>query len=175
MKTKIICLLLSLSIPFFVIGQNTSDPKKKKKWAYSRIKENGSYLKLISDGRQNTTFNFFTGPDVENFKTTLKGFGSVGNGYDLSMITTGNKYFAVFADLGFSIRYYRFEQNLKLTKTDDLINAEIIANPPYAFKNSFFSWSKNKMVTAYLTVPVGFELKFGFADIRLQASYIRYL
>ena len=119
--------------------------------------------------------NFFSGPDIENFRTTLKGFGSMGNTYEVTVFDAGGNFFDAFIDLGASIRDYRFEDNLKLTKTEDLITDEIVDDPPYEFKNQFFGWSKNKMVIGYLTIPVGFDVKLGFLDLRMQASYNRYL
>jgi hypothetical protein len=134
-----------------------------------------SKLTLFESNKTTMDFNYFVGNDVANFKTTLKGFGSIGAGYEISIVSFGNEHYALFLNLGYSIRYYRFEKNLKLTKKENEIEDEIIENPPYEFKNTFFSWSKNKMVVTYLNIPVGVDLKFRFADFRLQASYNRYL
>ena len=134
-----------------------------------------SSLKLLKGYKETVDFNYFIGNDVANFKTTLKGFGSIGNSLEYSIVSVGNEHYELFLNLGYSIRHYRFEKNLKLTKNENRIENEIVENPPYEFKNTFFSWSKNKMVIGYLIIPVGFDLKFRFADFRLQASYTRYL
>jgi len=134
-----------------------------------------SQLKLFSGSKGATQVDYFIGDDVENFKTTLKGFGSIGSSAEWLFLSYGNEHFELFVDFGFSIRYYRFEKNLQLTKQEDGIKDEIVENSPYEFENTFFSWSKNKMIIGYFVVPVGFDVKFPFADLRLQASYTRYL
>ncbi|NJO68480.1 MAG: hypothetical protein HC830_03680 [Bacteroidetes bacterium] len=135
--TKAILITLICCISFLTAsGQETQE--KKSKWAYKKVNENGSYVKMVSDGFQYTTFNFFTGPDVENFRTTLKGFGSIGNDFELTLITVGNRQVDAFLDLGLSLRYYRFEENLMLSKSAGSMEASIVENPPYEFKNKFF-------------------------------------
>lgn len=154
-------------------GQKFSHTKKglSHKW----LKENGTYFSLFSGGVNYYDVNYFMGDDIDNFKTTLKGLGSLGYSYEKSLIAAGNKYIGLFVNLGYSVRYYRFEKNLLLTKNNNLIEDQIVENPPYEFNNTFFSWSKNKMVIGYLVIPVGLDLKSGFADLRIQASYSRYL
>lgn len=134
-----------------------------------------SKIKMFAKGSQTTNFNFFTGSQTQNFKTTLKGLGSIGYSYEQPVVSFGNDPLAISIGLGYSVNFYRFEKNLKLTKTDTYIENEIVDNPPYEFKNTFFSWSKNKMVLGYLLVPVGIDIKLHFADIRLEASYARYI
>ncbi|MBN2215559.1 MAG: hypothetical protein JW723_15095 [Bacteroidales bacterium] len=177
MKTKttyfFAVLILSISV-FYASGQDTASYHKKglsRKW----INEKGGYISLFSGGVNYLDFNYFMGDDNENFKTTLKGLGSIGNSHEISIVTAGNRHIAMFLNLGYSIRYYRFEKNLMLTKSDNSVEDQIVENQPYAFKNKFFSWSKNKMVLGYLVIPVGFDIKTKFADLRIQASYLRYL
>lgn len=130
---------------------------------------------MFPKGKQTTNFNYFTGSEVQNFKTTLKGLGSIGYTYEQPVIKYGGKHLAVSLGLGYCVNFYRFEKNLKLTKTDTKIESEIVTDPPYEFKNTFFSWSKNKMVIGYLLVPVSVDIKLPFADICLGASYARYI
>ena len=177
MKTKttlfFIVVFLCLST-YHVNGQNPYTHTKKG-LSHQWVKENGSYISLFSGGVNYYDINYFMGDDIENFKTTLNGLGSIGNSYEKSIVEVGCKHIAVFLNLGYSVRYYRFKKNLTFIKNENLIEEQIVENPPYEFKNTFFSWSKNKMVLGYIVIPVGFELKSNLADIRIQASYLRYL
>jgi hypothetical protein len=170
--TSFIIVFFSIST-FLSTGQKFSHTKKglSHRWA----NEKGCYFSLFSGGVNYYDFNYFMGDDNDNFKTTLKGFGSIGFSYDKSMVAVGNKFIGMFINLGYSVRYYRFEKNLMLTMNNNLIEDQIVENPSYEFENTFFSWSKNKMVLGYLVIPVGFDLKSGIADIIFQASYSRYL
>jgi hypothetical protein len=174
-RTALFITVLIFSISaFYANGQDTPSYHKKglsRKWT----NEKGGYISLFSGGVTYYDFNYFMGDDIENFKTTLKGLGSIGSSYEKSIVAVGNRHIAMFLNLGYSIRYYRFEKNLMLTKNDNLVEDQIVENPPYEFKNKFFSWSKNKMVIGYLVVPIGFDIKSRFADLRIQASYSRYL
>jgi hypothetical protein len=142
---------------------------------YKWGKNDALYLDIMGSSFSYFDFNFFSGPDVENFRTTLKGFGSMGNTFELSVISAGGNFIGAYINLGTSIRYYRFEDDLKLTRTDENVTSEIVTGQPYEFKNNFFGWSKNKMVSGYLTGPVGIDIRLGFMDLKLQASYNRYL
>lgn len=154
-KLFVFSLLMGLSVQF-VIGQVE--------------------IKYFKGQKQTMEFDFFQGPDAADFGTTFKGFGSLGNTFEQSMISIDGKYLNLFANLGYSIRYYRFQDNLRLYKDmEGNVKHDIVSNPPYEFTNKFFSWSKNKMVIGYLLVPVGFDVKTKYADIRLQASYTRYI
>lgn len=174
-KTTLFFIVLFFSISTFYVNGQDATLHTKKGLSHKWITENGSYISLLSGRVNYYDFNFFMGDDIENFKTTLKGFGSIGHSYEKSIVEIGNKHIAMYLNLGYSIRYYRFKKNLILTKNENLIEDQIVENPPYEFKNTFFSWSKNKMVLGYLIIPVGFDLKTRFADLRLQASYLRYL
>ncbi|MBK7174710.1 MAG: hypothetical protein IPH84_16105 [Bacteroidales bacterium] len=132
-------------------------------------------IKYFKGQKQTMEFDFFQGPDAADFGTTFKGFGSLGNTFEKSMISIDGKYLGLFANLGYSIRYYRFQENLKFSLNEGVTNYEIVKNPDYEFTNKFFSWSKNKMVIGYLLVPVGIDIKTKYADVRLQASYTRYI
>jgi len=125
--------------------------------------------------KQTTEFDFFTGDKASDFKTTFKGFGSLANSLEKTLISVDNKYVSLFAGIGYSIRYYRFAENIQFTRTNDALTYVIEKDPDYEFKNSFFSWSKNKMVIGYLLVPVGFDIKSKYADLRLAFTYTRYL
>lgn len=153
-KLFVFSLLMGLSVQF-VIGQVE--------------------IKYFKGQKQTMEFDFFQGPDAADFGTTFKGFGSLGNTFEQSMINIEGKYLNLFANLGYSIRYYRFQENLKFSLNEGVTQYEIVDNPPYDYTNKFFSWSKNKMVIGYLLVPVGFDVKTKFADFRLQASYTRYI
>ncbi len=156
MKMKLIALsvIMGLSIQF-VIGQVE--------------------IKYFKGQKQTMEFDFFQGPDAADFGTTFKGFGSLGNTFEKSMISIDGKYLGLFANLGYSIRYYRFQENLKFSLNEGVTQYEIVDNPPYEYTNKFFSWSKNKMVIGYLLVPVGIDIKTKYADVKLQASYTRYI
>jgi hypothetical protein len=170
-----ILLILFTTGISLTFSQDENWEDKEDGWHFEWGKNNSSYLDLLATSSTYFDFNFFSGPDVENFRTTLKGFGSIGNTYEVGLVAAGNKHVNAFINIGTSVRYYRFEENLNLINSEDNVTAEITEDPPYEFKNSFFGWSKNKMVLGYLTIPAGFDIKLGFADVRFQASYNRYL
>ncbi len=173
-KTFLLITLLFFSIStFYTNGQKFSHTKKGL--SHTWITEKGGYFSLLTGGVNYYDINYFMGDGLDNFKITHKGLGSFGEGYEKSIVEAGNNYIALFISLGYSVRYYRFEKNLLLIKNENSIEDRIVENPPYEFKNTFFSWSKNKMVLGYLVIPVGLEFKSGFADLRIQASYLRYL
>ncbi len=174
-KTALFVSLLIFSISAFYANGQDNPSHHKNGLSHKWTNEKGGYISLFSGGVTYYDFNYFMGDDIENFKTTLKGLGSIGNTYEKSIVKVGNKYVAMFLNLGLSVRYYRFEKNLMLTKSNNMIVDQIVENPPYEFKNKFFSWSKNKMVIGYLVIPVGFDIQSRFADLRIQASYSRYL
>lgn len=141
-------------------------------WEYRWGENSQNYFSFFDGSTSTMDFNFFTGPDVEDYRVTLKGFGSIGNSVDFSLVAVGNDYLEAFLGAGISVRYYRFEE---------LPDSWAFFTPAQAmldngdFENKFFSWSKSKTVIGYFTVPLGFELKSRIANIRIQASYTRYL
>ena len=132
-------------------------------------------IKYFKNQKQTAEYDFFLGPDNADFGTTFKGFGSIGNSFQQSIVNIDGKFLGLYAGLGYSIRYYRFQNNLSFSLEEGLTTYSIVNNPPYEYTNKFFSWSKNKMVIGYLMVPIGLDIKTKIADISLQASYSRYI
>lgn len=113
-------------------------------------------------------YNFFRGPDAEKFKTTIKGFGSgfildVFNGTlgtPLLSIGWPDHYLGIGAKL--NIQKYRFKDPL-IMKMDD--NGEFVHriddDPSREYDDSFFGYTKSKLVLGSATIPAGLSLKLG--------------
>lgn len=120
------------------------------------------------------SYNFFVGPDAEDFRTTIKGFGS---GFlldfysaraSVDVIELGTRDFFLSAGAGIAISKYRFSENLILENTENGVDYYIDPNPDHDYGTGFFSYGKSKLVSTTVIFPVNLNIDLG--DFWLSAG-----
>lgn len=136
------------------------------------------------------SYNFFTGQDASDFRTTILGFGSgflldaFTGRYATQLVTLGTERVYLGAGIGFSISKYRFVDNLILSLSPDktMVTWQADPDPAHDYSNSFFGYGKSKLVTTSLFFPVDLNIALGdnwvisaggFADLYLFGKHKR--
>lgn len=127
------------------------------------------------------SYNFFVGPDSEDFRTTIRGFGSgflldfysARTSWDMFTLGTHNAYLSVGA--GLAISKYRFAENLVIGEEDGIVTWEIDPNPAHDYGDGFFSYGKSKLVSTTFIVPVNLNFDLGDFVIAAGGTYDLFL
>ena len=126
------------------------------------------------------SYNFFVGPDAEDFRTTINGFGS---GFlDLfsfrastDVVTLGTRDVFLSLGAGIAISKYKFSENLIISHEDGFVNWEVDPDPSHDYGSGFFSYGKSKLVSTTLTFPVNMNFDVGDFFLSAGITYDRYL
>jgi len=137
------------------------------------------------------TYNFFTGPDAGDFRTSVKGLGSglidplaIRASANLINIGTDKIYLSIVA--GFAAIKYRLAENRVFgTSTEGKLTWNVDPDPTRNYVNSFFGYGKSKLITTSFYFPVDLNMALGnnvtliaggYLDINLTARYkMKYL
>lgn len=132
------------------------------------------------------SYNFFTGPDAADFKTSVNGFGSgildiPGMRTSLDIINLGTDNIYISMGAGFNVTKYRLAKNLVPGVPGD--------EPPtwtpdpdttHNYVNTFFGYGKTKIITTSFYFPVNLNMAIGkgvmvtaggYLDLNLTARY----
>jgi len=166
MKTKFYLLLASLFV-FTTILSAQSDFKFR------------AFEGMRSDF--GLSYNFFTGADSEDFRTTIKGFGS-GFLFDfysartsVDVFTIGTRKAFLSVGAGLAISKYRFSENLIIDNEDGVVTWEVDPDPSHDYGTNFFSYGKSKLVSTTVIFPVNLNFDIGDFVISAGATYDHYL
>ncbi len=126
------------------------------------------------------SYNFFVGPDAEDFRTTINGFGS---GFlDLfsfrastDVVTLGTRDVFLSLGAGVAISKYKFSENLIISNENGLVTWEVDPDPSHDYGTGFFSYGKSKLVSTTLTFPVNMNFDVGEFFLSAGVTYDRYL
>ena len=106
------------------------------------------------------SYNFFVGPDAEDFRTSINGFGS-GFLLDLysariswNVLTYGTEKVNLSLGAGLGLSSYRFAENLIIQNEDGIVTWSKDEDPSHDYGNGFFSYGKSKLVSTTFAVPV---------------------
>jgi hypothetical protein len=124
------------------------------------------------------TYNFFTGPDAGNFRTTIDGFGSgildpfgIRASWDIISIGTGRLYLS--AGAGFAVTKFRLAKNLVFLGPQSSI-AFCIPDPvpTHDYGSGFFSYGKSKIITTSLYFPIDLNMAIGKNILLTAGGYL---
>lgn len=126
-------------------------------------------------------YNFFTGPDAEDFSTTIKGFGSgfffdlFTGRYSIDIVQLGDKVTNFSLGAGLAVNKFRFSENLVISKNGDMIEyfSDTVVNHDYG--TGFFSYGKSKLVYASVFFPVYFNLTLKNVNFSLGVFLDQYI
>ncbi|MFA6126557.1 MAG: hypothetical protein WC699_04575 [Bacteroidales bacterium] len=137
------------------------------------------------------TYNFFTGPDAGNFRTSINGFGSgildlFGMRTSSDIINIGSEKYYLSIGAGFAVTKYRLADNLVFLGPQSSIAFSMPdPNPTHDYGSGFFSYGKSKIITTSLYFPVDLNLAIGknilftaggYLDLNATARYkMKYL
>ena len=128
-----------------------------------------SQVKYMSNLRTDggIAYNFFTGPDAADFRTSINGFGSgflfdIFTGrYSLDLITVGSETANLSLGVGLAINKYRFADNLVIGNENDQIVYEEDPDPNHDYVNTFFGYGKSKLVYSSVYFPLNLDVSLG--------------
>jgi len=127
------------------------------------------------------SYNFFTGADAEDFRTTIRGFGS-GFLFDffaarssMDVFTIGTRDAFLSVGVGAAISKYRFSENLIIDNEDGNVTWQVDPNETHDYGDSFFSYGKSKLVSTTLIFPVNLNFDLGDFVVSAGGTYDLYL
>ncbi len=152
-------------------------------WQFSQAQDNAFKFRAFDGHRSDfgLSYNFFVGDDAEDFRTTIKGFGS---GFLLDfysaraswdMFSLGTRKANISVGAGIAISKYRFSENLILTNSEGGVTWQIDPVPTHDYGTGFFSYGKSKLVSTTLIFPVNLNFHIGDFFLSAGATYDHYL
>ena len=112
-------------------------------------------------------YNGFVGDDAGKLQTTILGFGS-GFIFDIfsfrqyrDIVALGTRDVNLSLGLGFAIAKYRFAKNLWFEKPANEVMANVDDDPDHNYDNSFFGYTKSKIVIGSGFAPLNFNFRIG--------------
>lgn len=143
--------------------------------AFSQDNTNAFELKIVKGLRSDMglSYNFFTGPDNDDFTTTIHGFGSGflldGSGrVSKDIVQLGTNKANLTIGLGASLMKYRFSENIVFGNENDEFSYFIDNDPDHDYGSGFFSYGKSKLVTLNFFTPV--SLNFHLGDFMISGT-----
>lgn len=132
-------------------------------------------LKIVKGLRSDMglSYNFFVGPDNDDFTTTIRGFGSGfmfdGSGRvskDIVQLGTDNANLTI--GIGAALMKYRFSENIVFANENDEFSYFKDNDPAHDYGSGFFSYGKSKLVTLNFFAPV--SLNFHLGDFMISGT-----
>jgi hypothetical protein len=151
MKMRIYTLLLSLISSSWVFAQDKFD------------------LRVIHNTRSDfgLSYNFFTGNNADDFRTTIKGFGSgflidaFSGRFSQDVFRLGTDDVHLTLGIGAAISKYRFSEPLVLFEENGEYSYTLDTDPSHSYGTGFFSGDKSKLVVGSLIFPVNMNFDLG--------------
>lgn len=142
--------------------------------------QNKSSVRLFGQIRMESqlTYNFFTGEDAANFRTTADGFGSgildiFGMRTSSDIISLGTDRLYISAGAGFAVTKFRLAQNLVFLGPQSSIAFCIPdPDPAHDYGSGFFSYGKSKIITTSFYFPVDVNLAIGKNILVTAGGYL---
>ena len=144
-------------------------------------------VRIVRDTRNDfgLSYNFFAGDDLDDFRTTIKGFGSgflldVFSGrFSKDILWIGTESVNLTVGAGAAISKYRFSEPVIFFEENGEYFYTLDDDPAHSYGNGFFSGDKSKMVIGSFIFPanINFDLgKFylstgGFLDVYLAGMH----
>lgn len=129
----------------------------------------GFEVKVLEQTRTDygLAYNFFVGDDVDDFRTTIRGFGS---GFlldafsgriskDILEIGTEDVHLTIGA--GSAIMKYRFSESVVFSDENNEYSYSLDSDPTHEYGNGFFNNDKSKLVMASFIFPVNLNFDLG--------------
>jgi hypothetical protein len=120
------------------------------------------------------SYNFFVGEDADDFRTTIRGFGSgflldaFSGRYSMDFLQIGTEGVHLTAGIGGAITKYRFSEPIMFIDENGEYGYALDTDPAHAYGSGFFSNDKSKLVMLSLIVPV--NLNFDLGQFYLSAG-----
>ncbi len=151
MKTKIYALLLSLISSTCLMAQDKFD------------------VRVVSNTRSDIglAYNFFTGDNVDDFRTSIKGFGSgflfdaFSGRFSQDILLIGTEDVNLTIGAGGTITKYRFSEPLIFFEENGQFAYTRDTDPSHAYGTGFFSGDKSKLVIGTMIFPANINLDLG--------------
>lgn len=145
-------------------------------WQFSQAQDNAFKFRAFDGHRSDfgLSYNFFVGDDAEDFRTTIKGFGS---GFLLDfysaraswdMFSIGTRKANLSVGAGIAISKYKFSESLIIENSEGGVTWRVDDDPTHDYGQGFFSYGKSKLVSTTLIFPV--KLNFHMGDFFLSAG-----
>lgn len=165
MKTKIYALLVSLLCSTVLVAQDKFD------------------VRVVTDTRSDLglSYNFFTGENVDDFRTTINGFGSgflfdaFSGRFSQDILQIGTDGVNLTLGAGGAISKYRFSEPLVLFEEDGEFLYTRDADPTHEYGPGFFSGDKSKLVIGTVIFPANINFDLGKFYLSAGGSYDVYL
>lgn len=157
MKAKIYLLCISLFATNLVSGQ-------------------GFQFRVLKNTRSDwgLSYNFFHGDNVDDFRTSIKGFGSgflldaFTGRYSKDIIYLGTNDVHLTLGAGVALSKYKFSEPLIFEEADGDFGYRIDDDPTHEYGNGFFSNDKSKLVVGTFTFPA--YLNFDIGSMYISAG-----
>lgn len=151
MKTKIYLICLSLISSASLFAQSKFD------------------VRVIENMRSDfgLSYNFFTGDEADDFRTTINGFGSgflfdaFSGRFSKDILWMGTDDVNVTVGAGIAISKYRFSEPLVFIEENEVYSYGFDNDPAHAYGSGFFSGDKSKLVVGSVIFPVNLNFDLG--------------
>lgn len=113
------------------------------------------------------SYNFFTGADADDFRTTIRGFGSgflldaFTGRYSKDIVFIGTNDVHITLGAGVALSKYRFSEPLIFEEVDGSFGYRIDDDPTHEYGNGFFNNDKSKLVVGTFTFPAYLNFDIG--------------
>jgi hypothetical protein len=126
-------------------------------------------VKIVHDARSDfgLGYNFFVGDNADDFRTTIRGFGSgflfdaFTGRYSKDIVSIGTEGVNLTIGAGGTISKYRFSEPLILTDEAGVYGYTFDEDPTHSYGSGFFSNDKSKLVTGTFIFPVNLNITAG--------------
>ena len=153
MKAKLYLLCLTLLCSTVVSGQL----------------DNSFQLRILKNMRSDwgLSYNFFAGDNIDDFQTSIKGFGSgflldaFAGRFSKDIVYLGTEDVHLTLGAGIAISKYKFSEAIIFDKENNTYSYHIDDNPAHEYGNGFFSNDKSKLVTSTITFPAYLNFDVG--------------
>lgn len=151
MKITFYTLLLSLLSTAFLHGQNKFE------------------VRVVHDLRSDfgLGYNFFAGDNLDDFRTSIKGFGSgflldaFAGRFSQDVLLIGTKGVNLTLGAGVTLAKYRFSEPVIFFEQDGEYLYTLDTDPMHSYGNGFFSNDKSKLVMGSFIFPVNLNFSLG--------------
>ncbi|HLF62260.1 MAG TPA: hypothetical protein VI603_00805 [Saprospiraceae bacterium] len=151
MKTKIYTLILSSISTTCLFAQDKFD------------------LRVIHNTRSDfgLAYNFFTGDNTDDFRTTIKGFGSgflldaFSGRFSQDILLIGTEGVNITLGAGAAIAKYRFSEPLVFYEENGEFHYTLDNDPTHTYGSGFFSNDKSKLVIGSFIFPANVNIDLG--------------
>jgi len=131
--------------------------------------QNSFEVKITGDSRSDfgLGYNFFVGDNTDDFRTTIKGFGSgflldaFTGRYSKDILWIGTEDVHLTIGAGGTISKYRFSEPIIFTDEDGMYGYTFDEDPTHSYGNGFFSNDKSKLVAGSIIFPVNLNFDVG--------------